>query len=749
MDLPDVVWTTPSSDEHGSMPIGNGEVAANVWTEDGRDLVAYLARTDAWDENGRLCKLGRIRVRLPAGSLTGEDFRQHLDLATATIRITTASHRLEVWVDAHHPVLRISVSGHGAFPLIVTSELWRRSRTITGIDEMFGWIRQEPPFETVTETPDDILAPSGETLAWCHHNRSSCWRKNLVVQGLGGWADEHPDQDPLLGNTFGCLVSGTGLRRSGELTLAGSEHVRYEVAVVAHTARAASPAAFLTDLETIRVPSLTEAAPAHAAWWQAFWSRSWIRISGDAAAAVVDQAYCLQRFLFAAAGRGRFPIKFNGSLFTVRGLSDGKAFGRQDGLLEDYGPDWRRWGGGYWFQNTRLAYWPMVMSGDADCAQALFRMYQDCLPLARARTAAHHHHAGVTMPETTTFWGTWGNVDYGYPEDRARCLAGNPRRNDHHPLRGAEDGSAICGYLRHHFSGALELVALGLDLHATSGDEAFLRTTLLPLAREYLTFYRAHWQHRGPDGTLVLWPAQALETWQEATNPLPEIAALRWVLARLLALPGDALTTGERDDWTRWLAELPAMPTRLDGERHYLPATAYDLNLNCENPELYAVFPFRFAAVGTPDLALGRATYTRRRNRMGPDSWIKGGWFQDPIQAAMLGLGREARDLVAHLATTKDPCSRFPAFWGPNFDWVPDQDHGGVLMIALQRMVMHAEPGRLELLPAWPAEWNVDFRLHAPGGRVVSGRWADGAWHALDVPQAAGEVVAKHSPCRP
>ena len=64
---------------------------------------------------------------------------------------------------------------------------------------------------------------------------------------------------------------------------------------------------------------------------------------------------------------------------------------------------------------------------------------------------------------------------------------------------------------------------------------------------------------------------------------------------------------------------------------------------------------------------------------------------------------------------------RFPAFWGPNFDWIPDQDHGSVLMIALQRMVMVYDDNEIYLLPAWPKEWNLEFKLHVPNRTVING----------------------------
>src|SRR5579863_4679521 len=60
-----VTWTTPSTNgSAGSMPIGNGDITANVWVENnGGDLVMYLGKSDAWSEGTRLLKIGRMRFR--------------------------------------------------------------------------------------------------------------------------------------------------------------------------------------------------------------------------------------------------------------------------------------------------------------------------------------------------------------------------------------------------------------------------------------------------------------------------------------------------------------------------------------------------------------------------------------------------------------------------------------------------------------------------------------------------------------
>lgn len=76
-----VLWNSPSENASGAMPIGNGEVGANVWMEKNGNLVFYLSRTDAWSENSSLYKLGKIRISYyPALQGKEVSFKQFLNL---------------------------------------------------------------------------------------------------------------------------------------------------------------------------------------------------------------------------------------------------------------------------------------------------------------------------------------------------------------------------------------------------------------------------------------------------------------------------------------------------------------------------------------------------------------------------------------------------------------------------------------------------------------------------------------------
>jgi alpha-L-fucosidase 2 len=694
-----VTWDSPSRDSSGSMPLGNGDIGINLWVEPGGDLLFYVGKTDTWSENIRLLKLGRIRVKLnPNPFAPGQPFRQVLKPESGLIEIDAADARITAWVDAWLPVVRIEVKGSQPRSLKAELEDWRKEpRPLDNAEVQSAYGLDGGPKPVLSEV-DTVLPVANNRAVWYHRNSTSPWAGILRHQGLASFISQ--EKDPLLGLTFGGALEPVAAE-------ARAEHL---VQVHVLTQRTATAKDFL-DLLDARIRQnnafpLEAMRGAHTDWWREFYTRSYIRVSGPPEASTVTQGYALQRFINAAAGRGAFPIKFNGSIFNV----DEKT---KDGHFD---ADYRRWGGPYWFQNTRLPYWTMLSTGDWDLMTPLFRMYLDALPLAQARTRSYFKINGAVFPETMYFFGAYANSNYGW-------------NRQGHPPAYVENT-----YIRHYFSSGLELLALMLDRYAFTYDRDFVRYSLLPLADPILGYYDRRFP-RGKDGRLIIKPAGALENHTDVLNPTPEIAGLKFVLPRLLQLPQDWITPAQRSFYEQLLKAVPGLPLK-DGVLQ--PAQEiYSKRQNVENPELYAVFPYRTYGVGKPDLTVGRATFEARQFRK------SGGWQQDAIQAAYLGLAAAASQAVVQNFSSQNPGSRFPAFWGPNYDWIPDQDHGTVAMTALQRMLLQWEGDRIYLLPAWPKSWNVDFKLYAPNRTTVEGVFRNGKLEKLTVtpPERRQDIV--------
>uniref|UniRef100_A0A7S4UF45 DUF5703 domain-containing protein n=1 Tax=Guillardia theta TaxID=55529 RepID=A0A7S4UF45_GUITH len=523
--------------------------------------------------------------------------------------------------------------------------------------------------------------------------------------------------------------------------------------------RAAEIHQWLDELTKVRQREVAMAD--HRRWWEKFWSKSLIDIRQDGQekeatnddAFLVSRAFALERFMIAAGGRGEFPIKFNGGLFTVGS--------------DRYDEDYREWGGGgFWFQNTRLIYWSMMESGDFALMDPFFNMYNKSLKLHEARSMRWFQHGGVRVPEVMMFWGGYAGETYGCDRgDKPVWAVSNP-------------------YVRHSTSQAVELLAMQLERmryfdipSRAAGD--FLERLLLPLLEGVMTFYLQHFQV-DREGKLVLAPSQCLETLQEAINPLPDVAGLVHVVQELLSLPPSFLPASVRATLQAFSSKIPRIPTGLlgssrqctrsaqilkedtlaclreggeaaapDGSERILPAEVWrDRRENIENPELYGIFPFPVFGRSQPtwqNISLEVASSSYRHRKVACNV----GWCQDIVQAALLGLVNESAAMLVDRA--RAPSLRFPGFWLQHFDFTPEVDHGVVAKLALQRMLIQFAGDKILLFPTWPRGWSVHFRLHARRNTVVEASCEEGQLVFLSVspPHRAKDVQFAGGVCRP
>ncbi|MEJ0090946.1 MAG: DUF5703 domain-containing protein [Limisphaerales bacterium] len=725
IELNDVTWNSLGTNENNSMPLGNGDIALNVWTEQNGDIVLLLAKSDAWSENGQLLKLGRVRIKLaPNPFASSAEFAQTLKLETGEVQIRAGKNLARIWVDANHPVVHLEVSSQQPVRLEAKSELWRTKnhhldqRAVSQAG-FFEWGNNP---NGLNFDADTILPGQNNQIAWCHFNSRSIYPLVFERENLGALLTKYPD--PLLHRCFGVAMKGSGLTNSDNQTLRSTRDSKtFQLDLYALTQQADSPetwrAALNKKIDSTTAINLKSAWKAHTKWWAEFWNRSWIHVSGTPDAGKVSQSYAIQRYMTACAGRGAQPIKFNGSLFTVgHDLPEGKS-----STENNHDPDYRAWGNSFWNQNTRLMYWPLIATGDNDMLAPWFNMYVQALPLAIDRTKLYFHHDGGAFIETIYFWGLPNVNDFGW--------------NNKGPELQSE-------WMRYHIQGGIEVLAQMLDRYDYTQDAAFARNILLPMADVTVLFYDEHWP-RGADGKIFMSPAQSIETYQvDAVNPTPDVAGLISVLPRLLALPAELSTDAQRNLWAKVLKDLPLLPVGttakgklppkgqgdLDGKRVTLPAQKYGGPKNHENPELYAVFPYPLYGVGKPDLAMAKDTFAARINPFGKC------WGQDGIQAALLGLTGEARKSLLEEFTSYGN-QQFKWFWSKNSDWIPDMDNGGAGMMTLQLMLMQCDGKRIQLLPAWPDDWTADFKLHAPYETTVEGHVEHGKVSGLKVTPAS------------
>ncbi|MFO7616609.1 MAG: DUF5703 domain-containing protein, partial [Bacteroidales bacterium] len=535
-----------------------------------------------------------------------------------------------------------------------------------------------------------ILSGWKDRIGWYHHNAKSVgFDLTRGIQDLQGF----PMEDPVLHRTFGALITGSDGVSLNDTTLQTGGGTSQVLAISVLTLHPSAPAQWLAAVEEqareAETVPLEQRLKQHLEWWEQFWNRSWIYATDPTGEAFdVTKAYVLQRYITACAARGAFPVKFNGSIFTV-------PFPGAPGDA-----DYRRWGPGYWWQNTRLPYLGMCASGDFEMLKPLFRMYAGpVFELSKYRTRHYFGHPGAYYPECIYFWGTVFSESYGWQ-----------------PAAEREDKLQTSGWHKWEWVAGPELVWMMLDYYDHLGDNVFLADTILPVAEEVMRFFDEFYETDAA-GRLVMHPSQAVETWWDCTNPMPEVAGLIAITDRILALPVGTVTDEQREWFASFRSKLPDLPHRQVEEGLALaPAERFADKRNIENPELYAVFPFRLVTQSKGNADAGILALKH--------AWDRGnfGWRQEEIFQAYLGLAEEARVNLVERARNRDTNSRFPAFWGPNYDWVPDQDHGGILVKAFQSMLLQTDGDLVHYMPAWPAGWDADFKLHLPGSKTVRGK---------------------------
>lgn len=734
--LPSVIWDTPSRNSSESMPCGGGDIGMNVWVENG-DLLFYLSRSGTFDEHNCMLKQGRIRLRLsPNPFLNATDFRQELKLNDGFVEIAAGETTIQLWADVHRPVVHLELDSRKPVTADVYYENWRyQDRPIRKGEGQQNSYKWAPPKGSYTAKDSISIEGNsigikrnhssiqGNSIVFLHQNPQETVF-DFVVSQQGMQSVKRQMMNPLANLTFGGKLWGNDLQYIGSQddTYAGTDYrawqfrtrkpVRREhIRIALHTAQTADLSAWHAGLENTvaevqnrykTTRTKLQSSPANhkketRRWWNDFWKRSYIQASGEAEE--LTRNYTLFRYMLGCNAYGSAPTKFNGGLFTFDPvyIDEKQAFT----------PDYRKWGGGTMTaQNQRLVYWPMLKSGDFDMMPAQFDFYNRMLRNAELRSETYWGHPGACFSEQIENFGLPNPAEYGFkrPEWFDKGLEYN-------------------AWLEYEWDTALEFCQMILETRNYNGADI---TPYLPLIESCLTFFDEHYRYlasrRGrnnldANGHLVLYPGSACETYKMANNASSTIAALRTVLE----------TYGQKPDM---LKTIPPIPLRVvDGKEMISPAKTWERINNVETPQLYPVYPWRIYGIGRDSLDIARNTYLYDPDALNFRSHT--GWKQDNIWAACLGLTDEAARL-AKLKLANGP-HRFPAFWGPGFDWTPDHNHGGSGMIGLQEMLLQTNGDTIYLFPAWPMDWDVRFKLHAPGQTVVEAELRNGNVVSLKV----------------
>ncbi len=775
-DQYNVSWHTPSKNSSESMPVVGGDIACNVWVENG-DLLFYISRSGSFDENGCYHKLGRIRIKLSPDPFSNpSSFKQELKLKDGIVEIEgkakdiSLNVKIKVWVEVHNPVVHVDIDANNRVGVEAAYESWRtenKELAPGNYGERFALFNLMGYPGKVVKTKDKISFSNNGVLFY-HRNPRKKLTPDLLIKLQGLEAEADNITDDLKNRTFGGFLFGRGFiqSRKGKGKYPDLPYKSWKIKskkrqkshrlfVVTHIEQAKSIDHWKKNL----FKSIEETPGNHkkaidktTAWWSEFWNRSWIVVfpgSIEPHNPVWQMSRNYQLFRYQLGGNvfGEYPTKFNGGSLTFDPVLVSKE--------SDYGPDWRKWGGNvFTAQNQRLVYWPMLKSGDFDVILPQFELYRKGLPGARARVKTHFGHEGAVYCEYTSVTGIPFGDGWGWKGGKSHRQRGNEipfgdSRAD--ALKGfgdpVEKGVMANRAIAYHWESQVEHAYMILEYHRFTGEDI---SKYMPFIKQSLIFFDKHYRMRQKmrngkeldgNGKLVIYPSTSCESYRGAKNPSDLISGLRACIEGLLKLDEKYLGPVEKEYYRDFLSHIPDLSYGEEkGDKIIKPAESWGRYQNAECPQFYPLFPFNRFSLVNDDMTVFKNTWkhgTFKKN-------IVQSWHQDGIFFARMGMTEQAADF--NTRKLQDSTRRFPTFWGPGHDWVPDHNRGGSGMIGLQEMLMQTTGDKIVLFPAWPKEWDVDFKLYAPNNTTVECSMKNGRiTKLLIVPASRSEDVIDRS----
>lgn len=433
----------------------------------------------------------------------------------------------------------------------------------------------------------------------------------------------------------------------------------------------------------------------HRQWWHRFWADAApMRIdSPDGTGEYMEHLRAQQLYMTAATMRGSVPSSHGG-------------------VINMFSP-WRdevHWSADYWWHfNLRQPVYTNLGADTEEFNRPYFRLYLDRLQEMRDWTRAHWPGTeGICLPEYFRYDGTADACDSSMePSWLNRIVTSGPE----------------------------VMYNLWLQYRYT-GDRAILDESY-PLMRDVARFYLSILEE-GDDGLLHLHHLNSMETQWDATDPTPDLAAMRVVFP---IIAGQADKRGDEGLAEQLRAALPKIPpfrtvTRNGEEVIAWSATDEEAH-NTQNPDTEPLFPWGLYGA---DSELMQSTF---RNRVFVNTRE---WAEDALLAGRLGLPDEMKDLLVQ--GTKD-FQIFPNGFGSHSvgDDPAEQTNyyngwNAVVGSAVQESLVQSYEGIVRIAPAVPRDWDVSGSVQIEGGHRVSTQVRDGEPNVVGI-QAAEDATLK------
>lgn len=443
----DIVYLEPEFDSFNGFPLGNGDLGGMLWfTNEG--ITFQINKIDLYDKpaNGRMTlrSAGRLKVNLgvPCYSYMHlADFEARLSLQNADLKIKSstpfADTEITSWVDANSNVWVIDCQADYKKTL-PSGAVNRISLERWGSCDFGGWYGS---------------------------------RDRDVANGLGTAKVNRQENDIILEEKFegglhftiACRVLETPTeilrvsdRESSMITpLSSKQKYKILISVVSSNDSDNPTQEAISLLDKAEVKTLTALRKEHLSWWTHFWSKSFVHLADN----YLENIYYIRRYLMGSSSRGKYPVPFNGGLWTT-----------------NY--DHRQWATPHHW-NTQESYWGLAVQNDCDLLRPYIETYVNMIPQGKALARKKGTKDGLLITEAHDFSGNmvsanWGNMTTNYTP-------------------------------------ASQISKIMWEYYAYTQDRDYLRNTIYPFMKEAAEFYLNFLQWDDVRKEFYIYPAQPYE----------------------------------------------------------------------------------------------------------------------------------------------------------------------------------------------------------------------------------------------
>lgn len=705
----DIVYKTPAYEGYEGFPLGNGDLGGMIWNHK-NGLEIQINKNDLFDqpnEEARATLRGGARLSIDLG-IPGfewiylDDFDGRLSLKDAEVSLHAetpfSENQVSSWVASGRNVWIVQLNSSN-------KDTAGLSRIRVGL-ERYG---------------------SRAFPGWY-----GGYSKNTAT-GLGSAQSKIMGEDIILEESFQGLTFAVACRLLGEQVWSQkiSEHrveletgsrkkhqVTLLISLVTSNESDTPTRRAVELLDEVGNVSLEALKEEHFQWWKNFWKRSFVHLGDD----YVENIYYLRRYLMASSSRGKYPVVFNGGLWT-------------------WNHDVRNWVTPHHW-NTQQQYWGLCAQNDCDLLQPYLNTYYSLMPEAEKHAALRGAENSILWSEPHDFFGSMTFWDRGD--------------------------------MINNFTPASQIAGFFWEFFQFTGDRQFLEEKAYPFMKKAAEFYVQTLEWDSLRNEYFIYPSQPYES-PRSNNLKNPVTDRNMIISTMTAcMEAARILQQDKDMITKWqhiidhIWPLPYLEEAGVGETVHLayhpdgsiyPGPEFSGDwLNHFSANTSLVFPANLVGL---DQA-GSREFNAMVNMVKAHIPHRNAISPDPIVAARLGLGDVVLD---RLTQSIRRLQHFPQGLFYNIDhWYnlsrymdsvaqPDittqRDYiyderahypGGhpakpfiqcglepmsTIGAAVNETLLQSNEGRIRVFPAIPRGWSPAFKLRARGAFIVSSRMRD------------------------